>query len=341
MKVPLPKKKEMIKLKKKTLERRINKFHKAGSLHSTVLRFGMKGRGEQFKFKKYLASTVKGILEGCLEDVLRSPMNNPAKSGLLSIHASHNIYFGLNHSSTENKNVLTRTAYGLGSAKQSNGYDMRKHKIHYMFPDMQRLLEIVAKRTKEHYAKLGLPGVDCSFNSCTVKVYVDKQETGWHTDMHYLSGHEKPVANNSQKPGTPTAIAVFGDPKWLHMHQYELGEDGKQCLVEPLVAADFYQQHGMLMILDPRDEELHHGRFWRHGAQLENDSGVSLSCMFRVVQKTVDVRVSNGQLHKVRNIGKKDAAFDKGQKKLNKNRVEYEGEIRDRMNLIKSVLTKR
>ena len=332
--------KNPLSLKKNTLQRRIKRFHRAGSLHSTVLRFGVDGKGQQAKFRKYLASTVEGILEGYLEDVLRSPMNNPAKSGLLSIRASHNIYFGLNDCSTEDENVLKRTAYGLGSAKTSNGYDMRKHKIHYMFPDMQDLSEIISKRTKEHYANTGMPDVNCSFNSCTVKVYVNKQKTSWHTDTHYHPGHVKPVANNSQKPGTPVAIVVFGDPKWLRMRQCEINEKGTQCWVQPYLEADFHQEHGMLMILDPRDEELKNGIFWRHCAQLENSRGISISCMFRVVQKTVEVKCTDGQLHEVPNIGNKDAEFNKGQDELNKNKAEYEGKIRERIKHIKTILAK-
>jgi len=99
-------------------------------------------------------------------------------------------------------------------------------------------------------------------------------------------GKAKP--NNSQMPNTPVAIVSFGDAKVLEfMKRYS-----RHTKVVTEEVLRFFQTAGAVVMLDPQDEEYDEKlAHWMHRSyMLDKENGVSMTLMFRVVQKVVAVK---------------------------------------------------
>jgi len=87
---------------------------------------------------------------------------------------------------------------------------------------------------------------------------------------------------------TPAVIVSFGDAKVLEFMKC----CSRHNKVVPEEALRFFQTSGTVALLDPRDEE-HDKKLahWMHRSyMLDKENGVSMTPMFRVVQKAIAVK---------------------------------------------------
>lgn len=244
-------------------------------------------------FNNKLRQTVKYIVQHCMEDNMKAPMNNPAKSALLS-KASFNIYFSPNKDKIdESEDAVVRTAYSFGTGASSIGLDPNYAKIRHLFPTMAELCNIVRGLVSDHYHKLKLD-LNCDFDSVAVKLYFDNKTTNEHTDVIYDMETCQPKQDNSQMPGTPVAMVCFGNGKELGFTAHS-----RKYPKEILAAVSIPQKNNSITILDPRDEQISLTKefFWKHSAKLiDGMDGVSMSLIFRVTQTTILVSPVTGNL---------------------------------------------
>jgi len=88
-------------------------------------------------------------------------------------------------------------------------------------------------------------------------------------------------------PNTPAAIVSFGDAKVLEF----MKRCSRHTKVAPEEVLRFFKTAGTVAMLDPRDEE-HDDKLahWMHRSHmLDKENGVSMTLMFRVVQKAIAV----------------------------------------------------
>jgi len=320
MKRPMP-------LQAAALRQRIRRHKMRGTLHSGYLRFPRSENWQRRKVKAAINKCAKIICDSYLLDNIKAPLNNPGKSALLA-NVAFDIYFG------DNKEDLglgkfRRTAYATGSGQSTIGLDPRHKKIHCMFPELSDLRNSIKERVRKYYKDQNCQLYqNCDFNHVSCKLYFHKKVTRPHTDIQFDKGHQKPTANNSQKPMTPVVIVTFGDSKILEFQKHS--SDGEAAFPEVIVP--FVQKNGCLIILDPRDEYLDAKlEYWKHSSQLlKLNEDVSLSMMFRVVQATVDV-YEDGRLVNptVWGTGKKEKQLNDGWEWLQKNKTEYDQKCSD------------
>jgi hypothetical protein len=122
---------------------------------------------------------------------------NPVKN-TLDAPSSENIYFGRDLKAVD-ANQVSRPSYGVGLGSQTIGTNKREQKIHHMFPQLESLSNPVSgKLVREE-------NILVDFNAASVKVYFNRKDTGLHSDILY-SLSDKPLVNNSQKPGSPVLL---------------------------------------------------------------------------------------------------------------------------------------
>ena len=170
-----------------------------------------------------------------------------------------------------------------------------------MFPELANLCRIVNQKINAYYKSIGKPEMQCEFNHVSVKLYFRKKYTGDHTDIEFDKKHINPKPSNSQVPGTPVAIAMMGDKKFLQFTKYEWREDGgpkgNGAFVKTNKKFNIIQETNSLVAMDPRDEFLGIDRksFYKHGSHLEDPKeGVAMSLMFRRV-RTVKLVTAQGE----------------------------------------------
>ena len=234
-----------------------------------------------------------------LNDALKAPMNNAAKSALFS-KPSYDIYLGINISKIAD--VIKRTAYGTGSGAASIGLNPEEMRVYSCFPELVQLLQEATNIVKEN-DKWKHRMKDKEFNFVSVKIYFSyrdkngnliKKHTNWHVDVT-SERDGTPCSNNSQEPNTPVAMFTFGEEKnlWFRQHTTKTQYYSDSVF-------NFRQQSGSLIILDPRDEMLgREGRHWRHMSEMLKDrteGGVTFSLMCRVVQTTIDVNATDSSI---------------------------------------------
>lgn len=283
--------------------------------------------------KKKLAGAMKHFCHDLINrhifDNVKAPHMNPGKSALLS-NAAFDVHFGMDiPGNAEDNDTIERTAYGIGTGLLTTGLDQRKHKV-FPFPTkLKQIRDIVEDQVSKHYAEQGLD-LNCKFNHCAIKIYYNNKEVGLHTDVTFNRSHTAPTPDNSQIPKTPVAIITFGAKKYLEFVQFrpttptskksitqrrnpnrktkkrkrkanvQDTSDKKEKKFERVHSTHplrFYQHHGSFFVLDPRDEALNNNKFWRHRSKLldpEND--VCIAILFRVVQKSVRVRLSDSTI---------------------------------------------
>ena len=269
-----------------------------------------------------------------IEDVLKSPGSCPADPAFL-VPSSLNIYYGRNVRASHDKHYVERTAYALGTGTSSIGIYPKQWRLHHMFPDMERLCEIVRKVVKESY-----PDLDCDFNQCSIKLYFDGKVTNDHTDINFSDDHSEPHPNklNSQKPNTPVAICTIGDNKLYRLRRYT--GRGKGSPADKCKDIVMLQKNHSLLAAHPGDECLNTWsdtyKFWlKHSAKMVDEGGIAMSVIFRVTRVTalVDSR-TNKMINPKVSGPRKPIQFEKGVKTYNKKYEEANkipGEILERI----------
>ena len=269
-----------------TINQRIRRARDRKQFYSGCFHYSENQRNQRKRFSELLQKCVWEIVNNYTIDNVKCPLNNPANMALFS-PSSFAIYFGDNL--IKENNEVMRTAYAQGSGVNSIGLDPRHAKVHHMFPDLSNLRNMVVDAVKQHYAERNEFGIyNCKFNHVSVKLYFDNKKTGFHVDVTHDAKTGKAKTNNSQMPKTPVAIVSFGDVKMLEFMKHY--SDGTKVL--PTEVLQFLQTSGKVIILDPRDEEydskLAH---WMHRSQMiDKKEGVSMTLMFRVVQKFIAVK---------------------------------------------------
>ena len=269
-----------------TINQRIRRARERKQFYSGCFHWSEIQRNQRKRFNELLEKCVWEIVNNYTIDNVKCPLNNPANMALFS-PSSFDIYFGENLVK-KNKDVM-RTAYAQGSGVNSIGLDPRYAKVHHLFPDLSALRDMVVDAVKQFYADRNEFGIFyCQFNHVSVKLYFCNKKTGFHTDVTHdrITGVAK--ANNSQQPKTPVAIVSFGDVKMLEFMKHY--SDGRKVLPPELL--QFLQTTGKMIILDPRDEEFDSKMtHWMHRSQMiDKKTGVSMTLMFRVVQKWILVK---------------------------------------------------
>jgi hypothetical protein len=253
-----------------------------------------------------------------IEDVLKSPGSCAADPSFL-VPASLNIYYGRNVRASPQKYYVVRTAYALGTGTSSIGIYPKQWRLHHMFPDMEKLLDIVRKRVKNLY-----PDLDCDFNQCSIKLYFDGKFTNDHTDINFTEDHSgpHPYKVNSQKPNTPVAICTIGVEKIYRLRRYT--GNGKGEPADNSKDIHLLQKNLSLLAAHPGDEELNTSsdryKFWlKHSAKMVDEHGVAMSIIFRVTQVTALVDTRTNKLVNPKVTGKrKPIQFQNGIKAYNK-----------------------
>ena len=274
-----------------------------GKFHSTMLTCPRNGA-----IPLALADCARIIRESYMTDDLKAPLGNPAKPAMISKPAN-NFYFGLNISS--GGSFVNRAAYAVGSGVSTIGLNPLTMKVHPFFP---RLLHLHSAVTNHVRTKTRWKGA--SFAHCAVKVYYTfrdskhklvKKTTEWHVDVT-RDANGIPLPNNSQVPGSPVAILTFGDPKRLYFRRHR---DRHNHLEDSTLS--LLQKSGSFFLLDPRDEMLDcEGLHWRHCSG--PSEGVTISFMFREVQRQVKVHPTKSTLAEPKLGPKKRRQFEEGEK---------------------------
>jgi len=316
----------------KYYQQQLLRAQKKGSIYSTMLHWNeLQNRKERRTFKRLLKICAQRIVTKYMHDNMKSPGSNPAKSAFLT-PSSFDVYFGANTCVTicDGEIIAIRTAYAIGAGTGSIGLDPRHHAIHHIFPELEWLCRLVKEKVEAHY-ELQRHNTNCDFNQVSVKVYFNNKKTRRHTDIHFRPGHIEPAKSNSQKPNTPVAIAVIGDPKLLKFHQYRLSSDGDSSPTGRTVT--FVQGNGSLLVMDPRDEILSAtNHYWQHESHLvDGNNDVAISLLFRVVQVEKKVHATTGKFVNpiVGGTGKKERQFDIGWRHIEENRQEHEKKIQE------------
>jgi len=269
-----------------TNNKRLRRARERGHFHGGYFRWSHTQHYQRKRFKDLLQKCVWEIVNKYTIDNVKCSMANPAMMALFS-PSSFDIYFGDNLLLKGNK--MVRTAYAQGSGVNSIGLDPRYAKIHHIFPQLSDLRKMVIAAVKQFYADNNEFGIFyCEFNHVSVKLYFNDKKTGWHVDVTQDKATGKAKENNSQMPNTPVAIVSFGDAKVLEfMKRYS-----RHTKVSPEEVLRFFQTTGTVVILDPRDEEYDEKlAHWMHRSyMLDKENGVSMTLMFRVVQKVITVK---------------------------------------------------
>lgn len=249
------------------------------------------------------------ILEHCLIDNMKSLYNNGAilaltgnldktlQGALATPSASVDIYVGFTVARSKGKDVW-RTAYATGSGAASIGLDPRRAMIHNVTPDIEELIKTIKPKVMEHFQQQGLGNMNCNFNHVSVKIYYKKKETNFHCDIQFTDGHVTPSTNNSQVPGTPVVMCNIGSEKRIEFLRFsQLDTENPVKVKGRTKSQTLRQKHGSITILDPRDEFLSRGYFWKHRAYLVDASNdVAMTMMLRVVHSFVRVNKYNSRL---------------------------------------------
>ena len=262
------------------------------------------------------------------KDDMKAPFHMRAKPAMFSKPAL-NIYFGTNANKLCAKSVK-RTAYGFGSGTSTIGLDPKTVRINPFTRDLaeaSRVITNIVANTNPQRAKM-LKGN--SFSFINVKVYYSYKETSgkmekksceWHRDVTYTQTG-KPMANNTQVPGTPVAILTFGDEKnlWFRLQRNSGTIDVDSKL-------HFRQNCGSLIVLDPRDEEPdEEGWHWRHKSDMQTRESITYSFTFRCVQRTEEVTIT-GNIKRPISNPEKEAKYKDGERDLKT--TEYKNKRRD------------
>jgi len=285
---------------------------------------------QQFRrtFISILKRTTQHVISHHLCDNIKAPYGTNEQPALLS-KAPFNIYYGLNKEKLPDGSII-RSAYGLGSGSMTTGLDMRSQPLLPFFPDLMELRDRAEDIALAYCNSEGL-NYDCRFDACSMKLYSDIYDLGWHTDMEFDDQHISPKKNNSQCPHTIVVIITFGDTKMIQLANYEGSGRGTKRKGKGMHT--FRQKSGSVFILDPRDEMFNEKRtYWKHRAFLEDRAeGVSLAIMFRVTQVRVRVDPQTSLPVAAVNRGVREGipgdfekALDRGWKKLQRNRDDYE-----------------
>lgn len=288
------------------------------------LKEAYEGKELQTKFIKMRSTTYVRVLrrvaeEVCkhIEDVLKSPGPCAAAPAFL-VPSSLNIYYGRNIRVSKHKHYVVRTAYALGTGTTSIGIYPKQWRLLHMFPDMERLANIVRDEVKKIY-----PDLDCNFNQCSIKIYFDGKVTNDHTDITFDDNHHGPDSNiiNSQKPNTPVAICTIGDQKIYRLRRYT--GRGKGTPKDIHKDINMLQKNHSLLAAHPADEELNTWsdsyNFWlKHSSRLVDSTGTAMSIIFRVTQvkALVDTR-TNRLINPKVNGERKPIQFQNGIKTYN------------------------
>jgi hypothetical protein len=273
---------------------RHNRYLHSGNFKSNFVKWASL---QQAKRLLYVCSKV--IWENYYQDDLKAPFNNQPKMASVS-KASMNFYFGRNLE--QNEGLICRTAYAVGSGASSIGLNPLSMKVHVIFPEMAQLMalarDVVMNNTEFAATLRGM-----QFNFCSVKMYFSysdkkgkmvRKHTNWHVDVTHNRKTKVPMANNSQLPGTPVVITTFGDCKDLEFRKYL--EDGDHDDRTRLL---FQQRNGSIFLMHPQDEAIStvDGSHWRHKSEMKKDNeNVTISYMFRVVQRKVWVNAVDSTL---------------------------------------------
>ena len=166
-----------------------------------------------------------------------------------------------------------------------------------MFPDLDQLAVLMTSLLKTNPDLAAQMG-DHVFDVVSVKGYWDNKETNWHQDIQ-LNQDGTPSHNNSQIPGTPVAILMFGDTKnfWLGRKQFPREDNSKGPIPSTLVG--YQQRHGAVTILDSRDETVREDQttvIHMSDMEFHNKNGVAFSLLFRCSASRVMVHPTKNTL---------------------------------------------
>ena len=318
------------KVKHSTLNVYRNEAIRHGFIYTQFYYFGHDFRIMREYFRNSLQRTLWTIIHRHINDNMKAARNNNAKPALFT-PSSFDIYFGedvreLKEESIEaNEVIMERTAYANGSGSLSIGLDPRHMRIYQIFPELDRLRNVVNWAVNEHYRNRG-EKCDYVFNNVSSKLYFDNKKTTPHTDIAFTHDHSQPNRHNSQMPDTPVAIVTIGAKKLLEFILY--AGSGKGEPVSNERALQFLQKSGCsFIIMDSRDEYFDEDlTYWKHSSRLL-DGDACLSLMFRDAQNSVRVYKSSGHLYQPAMIGgygsKKQKQFDTGWRKYSESSAAY------------------
>ena len=263
---------------------RMHRLQKKGEFYSLRLRYS------QHKMRRVAWECVRTLCKDHLTDDLKAPFGTNCKPAMIS-KPSVNYYFGQNIEHGRDNGSVQRAAYAVGSGTQSVGLDPRTNQLRNIFPEMADLMrtvtEVVRQKTCWKHAYFNFVSVKLYYTFRDKKGRMVKKDTNWHVDVT-LNKKGVPMANNSQLPQSPVAIFTFGDDKSLFFLRHRSRED-----FEPSTFFEVPQTMGTIFLLDGRDEMWdHQKRVWRHCSG--PSKGVTVSFMFRNVQKISEVSCTEG-----------------------------------------------
>lgn len=283
--------------------REIKMALKSNVMFSRIKRFEGCENIQRDRLTQLIKSNVAILLaEYFWYDNIKCSYGNKANTSLFS-KAAHSQYFGINEAFDAIRNKVLRSWYDHqnNSSKRmdmsiSGGLDPRFRRIHYMYPEMTNLRNLVREIVAIDYMDYGLNNVECDFNTCEVKFYYwipgrnEANSLNMHTDISANRQRTIALESNMQKPGTPTVILTFGNDKWLHFRQLQPGND------VPIKEYHFLQSNGSMIIQDWRDELVCHNKphYFKHASNLVNPHEAAISIIFRVSQEAKAVEAVEG-----------------------------------------------
>ena len=168
------------KVKHSTLNVYRNEAIRHGFIYTQFYYFGHDFRIMREYFRNSLQRTLWTIIHRHINDNMKAARNNNAKPALFT-PSSFDIYFGedvreLKEESIEaNEVIMERTAYANGSGSLSIGLDPRHMRIYQIFPELDRLRNVVNWAVNEHYRNKG-EKCDYVFQQCQQQTLFRQQE---------------------------------------------------------------------------------------------------------------------------------------------------------------------
>ena len=150
---------------------------------------------------------------------------------------------------------IFRTAYGVGSSATSIGLDPQYAKILEPSDNLVLLTKAVTKAIAASSDRWAEILRENPFNNVALKWYMaysrasgkeERKQLGMHVDVTHNPRTLKPCKNNSQKPGTLTAMPTFGADKHLWFQRYSSSSKFNESTL-----LHFLQTGGTLIVLDP------------------------------------------------------------------------------------------
>ena len=310
---------EISKVEKNRLNSRMAWHRKMGVFHSRKVAYSKTSGCSEIK---RLLPIVTAECWSDSEDILKAPHCNSARPHYFS-KAPTNQYYGWNipiapegHDAASE--FVLRTAYGVGSGATSIGLDPRNAKILEPSNNLVLLTNAVTKAVAASSDRWAEMLRENPFNNVALKWYMaylresgkeERKQLGMHVDVTHNPRTLKPCSNNSQKPGTLTAMLTFGADKHLWFRRHVSSNQFNESTL-----LHFLQTSGTLIVLDPKDEQPDgDGRHWRHGSTMATTDGITVTYTFRCVQCSVLVH-EDGTLVSPPISNKRRKLFEDGEK---------------------------